>query len=39
MALPDNLEEEEDNDFFDVAGDVLAAPFRGIEGAFQERTT
>jgi len=37
MALPeDNLEEEqEDNDFFDVAGDVLAAPFRGIEGAFQ----
>ena len=36
MALPeDNLEEEQDNDFFDVAGDVLAAPFRGIEGAFQ----
>ena len=36
MALPeDNLEEEEENDFFDVAGDVLAAPFRGIEGAFQ----
>jgi len=36
MALPeDNLEKEEENDFFDVAGDVLAAPFRGIEGAFQ----
>ncbi len=36
MALPeDNLEEEEENGFFDVAGDVLAAPFRGIEGAFQ----
>lgn len=36
MALPeDNLGEEEENDFFDVAGDVLAAPFRGIEGAFQ----
>jgi len=34
MALPeDNL--EEDNDFLDIAGDVLAAPFRGIEGAFQ----
>ena len=36
MALPeDTLEEEQDNDFFDVAGDVLAAPFRGIEGAVQ----
>ena len=36
MALPEDLDnEEEDNDFFDIAGDVLAAPFRGIEGAFQ----
>jgi hypothetical protein len=36
MALPEDLNnEEEDNDFFDIAGDVLAAPFRGIEGAFQ----
>ena len=36
MALPGDLNnEEEDNDFFDIAGDVLAAPFRGIEGAFQ----
>ena len=35
MALPeDNLEKEEDNDFFDIS-DVVAAPFRGIEGAFQ----
>ena len=34
MALPeDNL--EEDNDFFDYAGDILAAPFRGAEGAVQ----
>ena len=36
MALPEDVNnEEEDNDFFDIAGDVLAAPFRGIEGAFQ----
>ena len=36
MALPEDINnEEEDNDFFDIAGDVLAAPFRGIEGAFQ----
>jgi len=35
MALPEDNLEEEENDFFDVAGDVLAAPFRGIEGAFQ----
>jgi len=36
MALPEDLDnEEEDNDFFDIAGDVLAAPFRGIEGAVQ----
>jgi len=33
--LEDTNNEEEENDFFDVAGDVLAAPFRGIEGAFQ----
>jgi len=30
-----NTEEEQDNDFFDYAGDVLAAPFRGVEGAIQ----
>ena len=30
-----NILEEENDDFFDVAGDVLAAPFRGVEGAFQ----
>jgi len=36
MALPEDINnEEEENDFFDIAGDVLAAPFRGIEGAFQ----
>lgn len=36
MALLDDTNnEEEENDFFDIAGDVLAAPFRGIEGAFQ----
>lgn len=36
MALPEDVNnEEEENDFFDIAGDVLAAPFRGIEGAFQ----
>lgn len=33
--LEDANNEEEENDFFDIAGDVLAAPFRGIEGAFQ----
>ncbi len=36
MALPEDIkQEEEDNDFFDYAGDILAAPFRGIEGAVQ----
>jgi hypothetical protein len=36
MALPEDVNnEEEEDDFFDIAGDVLAAPFRGIEGAFQ----
>ena len=36
MALPEDIKnEEEDNDFFDYAGDILAAPFRGIEGAVQ----
>ncbi len=36
MALPEDIkQEEEDSDFFDIAGDVLAAPFRGIEGAVQ----
>jgi hypothetical protein len=36
MALPEDINNEEDeNDFFDIAGDVLAAPFRGLEGAFQ----
>ncbi len=30
-----NILEEENDDFFDIAGDVLAAPFRGVEGAFQ----
>jgi len=30
-----DTEEEQDNDFFDYAGDVLAAPFRGVEGAVQ----
>ena len=30
-----STEEEQDNDFFDYAGDVLAAPFRGVEGAIQ----
>jgi len=37
MAIEEvnNQEEEEENDFFDYAGDVLAAPFRGVEGALQ----
>ncbi|MDB2505794.1 hypothetical protein N9X04_00210 [bacterium] len=37
MALPEDkvLEEEKGDDFLDVAGDVLAAPFRGVEGAVQ----
>ena len=36
MALPkDILKEEDDNDFFDYATDILAAPFRGLEGAVQ----
>jgi soluble cytochrome b562 len=35
MALPEDQLLEEDNDFFDYAGDVLAAPFRGVEGALQ----
>jgi len=36
MALPEDIkQEEEENDFFDYAGDILAAPFRGIEGAVQ----
>jgi hypothetical protein len=37
MAIEEvnNQEEEEENDFFDYAGDILAAPFRGVEGALQ----
>jgi len=35
MALPEDILKEDDNDFFDIAGDVLAAPFRGVEGAVQ----
>lgn len=35
MALPEDILKEDDNDFFDYAGDVLAAPFRGVEGAVQ----
>jgi hypothetical protein len=35
MATEDINNEEEENDFFDYAGDVLAAPFRGVEGAIQ----
>ena len=35
MALPEDILKKDDNDFFDYAGDVLAAPFRGIEGAVQ----
>jgi len=36
MAIEEvNNQEEEENDFFDYAGDVLAAPFRGVEGALQ----
>ena len=30
-----NQELEEESGFFDVAGDILAAPFRGVEGAVQ----
>ena len=36
MAIEEvNNQEEEENDFFDYAGDILAAPFRGVEGALQ----
>ena len=35
MALPEDILKENDNDFFDYAGDILAAPFRGAEGAVQ----
>jgi len=35
MALPEENTQEDDNDFFDYATDILAAPFRGIEGAVQ----
>ena len=35
MALPEDQLPEEENDFFDYAGDILAAPFRGVEGAVQ----
>jgi hypothetical protein len=35
MALPEEQILEEENDFFDYAGDILAAPFRGVEGAVQ----
>ena len=35
MALPGENKQEEENDFFDYAGDILAAPFRGMEGAVQ----
>jgi hypothetical protein len=35
MALPEDKVLEEEDDFLDVAGDVLAAPFRGVEGAIQ----
>ena len=35
MALPEDILKENDNDFFDYAGDILAAPFRGVEGAVQ----
>ena len=35
MALPEDILKEDDNDFFDYAGDILAAPFRGVEGAVQ----
>jgi len=35
MALPEDNIQEDDNDFFDYATDILAAPFRGIEGAVQ----
>ena len=35
MALPEDKVLEEEDDFLDVAGDVLAAPFRGVEGAVQ----
>ena len=35
MALPEDQLPEEENDFFDYAGDILAAPFRGVEGAIQ----
>jgi hypothetical protein len=35
MALPEDILKEDDNDFFDYATDILAAPFRGVEGAVQ----
>jgi hypothetical protein len=35
MALPEDQLPEDENDFFDYAGDILAAPFRGVEGAVQ----
>ncbi len=35
MAIEDINNEEDENDFFDYAGDILAAPFRGVEGALQ----
>ena len=35
MAIEEVNNEEEEDDFFDIAGDVLAAPFRGVEGAVQ----
>jgi hypothetical protein len=35
MAIEEINNEEEDNDFFDYAGDVLAAVPRGVEGAVQ----
>ena len=35
MALPEDKVLEEEDDFLDTAGDVLAAPFRGVEGAVQ----
>lgn len=35
MTIEEVNNEEEEDDFFDIAGDVLAAPFRGVEGAVQ----
>lgn len=35
MAIEDINNEKDENDFFDYAGDILAAPFRGVEGALQ----